>query len=303
MSDDALAALVRAIDDGDELGPAISSYYRAAVAKDAAGRDAMLAALDGALRGRPSERVGMIAVLAGAIVEDGADPRAYPAAVFDHLLALLERVQGEDDETELPDCYYDLERGAMACLSRSPELRQSLPQKAALNASIRRYSERYGFLGKMLSVLDDEPIVVLHVPSARGFRFTIGGIADNFELHRLLLGALAGSAPEKLEGIVPDEGESVASDWQLANWFALRPGGTIDTKDYHESWIWNEGVPADIARFEGTRIVLIGPSTIQRSWNAGRVFSAMEGRLEPGGELAPEEAAALLERLLQALNN
>jgi hypothetical protein len=303
MGGEELAALERAVDAATGLEEAIGDYYRAAVAADAVEREAMLAALDGVMRGRPSERVSFIAVLAGAIVEDGADPRAYPAAVFDHLVELLGLIDGEDDEAELPAAFYDLERGAMACLSRSSQLRRALPQKAALEARICRYQERYGFLGKMLAVLDGEPLLVLHPSTSRGFRFEISGIADNFELHRLLLEVLAGGGPDEIQGVAPSaDADAVASDWQLANWFALRPGGTIDTKNYHESWIWNEGVPADIACFEGLRIVLIGPSTIQRSWDAGRVFSAMVGTLEAAGSMDSKEVEALLARLMVAAN-
>ena len=180
----------------------------------------------------------------------------------------------------------------MACLSRSAELRRTLPQKAALTARLRRYSERYGFLGKMLAVLDDEPLVVLHPKTARGFRFVMGGIADNFQLHLLLLAALAGEGPDQIPGTVPPteavaassdgvmEGTppAVQSRWQLANWFALRADAEIDVEDKDKSWIWNEGVPADIAPFEGSRVVLIGPSTIQRGWRAGRAFSGDGGK-------------------------
>ena len=37
-------------------------------------------------------------------------------------------------------------------------------------------------------------------------------------------------------------------------------------------WIWNEGVPADIPTFEGTRVVLLGPPPYERSWNSVRRF-------------------------------
>jgi hypothetical protein len=79
----------------------------------------------------------------------------------------------------------------------------------------------------------------------------------------------------------------------------LREGGEIDAQDYARSWIWNEGVPADIAAFEGTRVVLIGLSTIQRSWNAGRVFSAMTPKLESLGAMAQDEVRSLLAKMLE----
>jgi hypothetical protein len=70
------------------------------------------------------------------------------------------------------------------------------------------------------------------------------------------------------------------SEWQLANWTGLLPDREIDTASCNRDWIWNEGVPADIARFEGTRTVLIGKSTMTRSWNGERVFAGMEAMLD-----------------------
>jgi hypothetical protein len=307
-----LAALEAALRTGGDVGACIGPYYRVAVNANPATRSEMLAALDAPLREYPCERIGQVGILAGALVECGADPHAFPAAVFDRLLEQLGRIKDANDETELPEGYHLLERAAMACLSRSPELRAHLPQKAALLSKIQRYSEKYGFLGKMLAVLDAEPLLVLHPATQRGFRFEISGIADNFQLHTLLLGALAGDGPDRVPGERPapesirassdgplsEKVASVTSRWQLANWFGLREGGALDTKDYDRTWIWNEGVPADIAKLEGTRVVLIGPSTIQRGWNAGRVFSGMPGKLEPRGTLSAAEAGALLAKML-----
>jgi hypothetical protein len=53
----------------------------------------------------------------------------------------------------------------------------------------------------------------------------------------------------------------------------------------------------EIEPFEGTRVVAIGPSTIQRSWNASRVFFAMRGWLTVDGRLTADEASALLTRI------
>lgn len=313
MSTEEIRALTRALDTGADPGPSVAAYYRRAATAAPAEQETMLRALDEVIRSYSCEQVGMVAVLAGAIVEQGAAPHAFPGSVFDRLLEQLATIQSEEDETELPNCYYELERAAMACLSRSAELRHSLPQKPALLAALRRYSERYGFVGKMLQVLDEESLIVLHPATERGFRFVIGGIADNFQLHTLLLAALAGKGPERIPGRRPDEDVIAAasdgdidcdghgwSSWQLVNWFGLRPGGHIAGQDSTDSWIWNEGVPADIVPFNGTRIVLVGPSTIERSWDAPRVFPGMAGRLEPLGVLEPSEAKRLLAEMLAA---
>jgi hypothetical protein len=48
------------------------------------------------------ERAAHVAVLAGALVELGADPRVFPPAVFDWLLAQLDTSRAPDDDRELP---------------------------------------------------------------------------------------------------------------------------------------------------------------------------------------------------------
>ena len=294
-----LRSLRRALKSNAGVDEALRAYFLAASAASQEVRDAMLRALAEPVAQSDCDRAGSIALIAGAIVERGGDPRAFPPAVFDALLEQLLRITAHDDELELPDGYYLLERAAMACLSRSLELRNTLPQKAKLRAAIRRYSERYGFLGKMLAVLDGEPIIVLHPSTGRGFRLVIGGIPDNFTLHHQLLVALAGDRPEQIPGEVPASTGSVSSTWQLACWTGLLPDGGIDNAHYNRDWIWNEGVPEDITPFEGTRVVLIG-SGISRGWNAGLVFAAMPPMLRREGLMEKAEVQALLGRILRA---
>ncbi|NOU33386.1 MAG: hypothetical protein HOO96_36275, partial [Polyangiaceae bacterium] len=103
------------------------------------------------------------------------------------------------------------------------------------------------------------------------------------------------------DGSSEDGGEAVESDWQLAHWMGLREGGVIDDQDHDRSWIWNEGFPAEISAFEGSRTVLVGPSRIQRGWRAGRIFSGMKGRVEVLGAMPEPEVRALLGRILAAV--
>lgn len=308
-------ALTRALESGDDasLRAAFGDYFRGAQTASPGQRDEMLAALDPVLRAHAAEDVGSIAILAGALVEVGGSPLAFPSAVFDHLLAFLRAIP-DDREFELPEAFYELERGAMACLSRSAELRRTLPHKPAMLAAIRRYDERYGFLGKMLRVLDDEPLVVLHPATERGFVVRIAGIADNFQLHLLLHAALAG--PDRIPGERPtaaaiaasSDGEvgrdrpQVSSRWQLADWTGLRSDGTVETRDQKRGWIWNEGMPAEIALFEDRRIVLIGESQWVRGWPAGRCFSGMIGRAVLEETLPGDDVRALLDRIVRAVS-
>jgi hypothetical protein len=225
--------------------------------------------------------------------------------------------------------------GAVAHLSRLSDHRQRLRADGSLLPLADALSEVSGpanFLTKMLQVLDDEELVVLAPELGRGWRVQIGGIGDNFQLHTLLAGAIVGPAEDGLcpgpVGVLSDEDEGeepgrplspravgaardlpVSADepgvWsflQLWNWTALQPDGRLpdDVMRQTDHFIWNEGVPADVAAFEGTRVVLVGPAPFSRSWNGGRIFHGMRARLDVVETLNPAAVQSWLDRLAAA---
>lgn len=306
--EDQLGTLDAALARGEGLEEAVGELFQLAASSDLPTRNTLLQSLDDRIRIHPEERGVPLAMLAGALVELGAQPDLFPSTVFDRLLAQLITIEGDEDT--LPELYFSYEQAAMACLSRSAQLRRELPQKTRLITSIWRYQERYGFLGKMLHVLDAEPLVVVHPASGRGFRFQMSGIADNFQLHLLLLDRLAALGTDGIVGDVPSseavaaasdgEGNSTAmarSGWQLASFAGARCGAAFVDVAHNACWIWNEGVPADIPLFEGERVILLGESSIARSWNAQRVFPGMLGRLDFVGSIPALE----VERLFVAM--
>ncbi len=332
--DDAIGADGRALDD------AIGAYFQHAKATPAE-RAAMLGRLDSLLRARPSaarppsiDRCGAIALLAGALVEISEESvgESFPKAVFDLLLTELQSLPSDPEaaeEFEFSEGYYLLERAAMAYLSRSATRRASLPQRDALRQNLRRYGERYGFLGKMLHVLDDEPFLVLDAENRRGFRLRAFGIADNFQLHALLREALtagpipAGHAipgepfPAEASAVLHGRSStdvSIGSNWQLSTWRGLDPSSRSEgdgrgemrglrTKDAEKidtsAWIWNEGFPAEIPLCAplGVRVILIHVGGIHRSWHPHRIFDAMDGRVVVDAILEPEDVDAALAAL------
>jgi hypothetical protein len=68
-----------------------------------------------------------------------------------------------------------------------------------------------------------------------------------------------------------------------------------------DHFIWNEGVPADILPFEGTRMVLIGPAPFSRSWNGGRPFHGMRASLEVVEALEPTAVQEWVGRITTAV--
>jgi hypothetical protein len=179
-------------------------------------------------------------------------------------------------------------------LSQRKDVRVALPERSRLTAAVgamREHIEAAHWLYGLLLVLDDEPLVVLHRASGRGYRVTISGIGDNFQLHTLLAAALIGDESRGLlPGPRPTEAEiAAASDGE-----DLTPAGGIrgnfNLVDAYGEWIWNEGRPADIPKLEETRVVVIDPPPYARSWNAGRPYPLMRPAVTVTGMLPPDEA-------------
>jgi hypothetical protein len=208
---------------------------------------------------------------------------------------------------------------AIAMLSRSVEARKASWSRTSLRASLDALGGQYGHAGllwMMMKVLDDEPIMVLHPEERKGYRVRISGLADNFQLHTLLADALIGWFSSRwLRGRRPSRAEVAAARdapsceggpsargaFNLWTWRGLQPDGTLSAAmSGSDQWIWNEGVPADIPSFEGTRIVLLGPPPYARSWNSGRRFPDMVGDLRLEYILTSGEVNNLLGRIVAA---
>lgn len=218
--------------------------------------------------------------------------------------------------------FHALERfslATIAMLARSIEARKASWSRTALRASLDELGGQYGYAGllwMMMQVLDDEPILVLHPEQGKGYRVRISGLADNFQLHTLLADALIGRFSSRwLRGRRPGRAEvAAASDgpiressppshgaFNLWTWRGLKPDGTLhDSMSGSAYWIWNEGVPADIPTFEGTRVVLLGPPPYARSWNSVRRFPDLAVDLRVESILTPEEIRDLLGRIATA---
>jgi hypothetical protein len=232
--------------------------------------------------------------------------KAHPASVLGHMAEEFFRL------------------GLIAHLSRSKSLRGAAREQSQLLEQTLKADEaastHRSFLGIMLQVLDDEPLLVVHVQQRKGFDSRIAGIADNFQLHTLLAGAIIGSpAKGMVTGEAPSKravaecrdsavgrggGDNVTGAFNLWNWGALQPDGRLPDGQTEGSdhWIWNEGCPADIVPFEGRRVVLLGPPPYVRHWRAGRAFLGMVGELTVERRLSEAEVADCLNRLTRAAN-
>ena len=164
-------------------------------------------------------------------------------------------------------------------LAQRKDIRVTLPDRDRLTAAcdaIREHMVTAEWLHGLLLVLDDETLVVLHRPAGLGYRVTISGIGDNFQLHTLLAAALIG---RKSRGMIGGKAPSPAEVAAASDGPELTPPGGIQARfamtDAYGDGIWLEGRPADIPTLEGTRVVVLDPPPYPRSWDAGRAYPQM----------------------------
>jgi hypothetical protein len=282
----------------------------------------------------PAGPAGIVAVVVGACVEGGADPMScaipvlegaktavdaaldfcsrwalsgdeeYPEPTMgDPPPEVIDRVGGSEDPTAewaalgwwtLPQW----ERASVAVLSHK-EVRLAFLPRPDLVEGARSLVAAAGagqFLLSALQVLDDERMVVIHRPSGKGFEFTIGGIADNFQLHTLLAAELV--IPGHVPGTPPTELAVAACRGATAG----APTGYESTGSFNlvapdGTWIWNEGSPTDIPLLEDARLLILDPPPYERVWSAGRLFPTMTAHFELERILRPDDVARYMQHV------
>lgn len=206
----------------------------------------------------------------------------------------------------------------VSLLCRAPEVRRQFARDVeAVNriGALAAHQSGAYFVWALLSLLDDETLVVLDPQSKKGFEVEIDGVGDNFQLHLLLADALFGGGHLDGEGpgeaaarVARGEGPPAVDDyvigfWNLYNWVGLSPEGELPDGYFDQGtryWIWNEGVPADIQKFEGQRVVLLGPTPYVRQWQPSRLFDNLEARADVARVMASDEVEDWLQRIQAA---
>ena len=137
--------------------------------------------------------------------------------------------------------------------------------------------------------------MVLDRSSGCGFRLTMSGVGDNYQLHTLLAGRVIG--PGLLDGDPPEPAWlDAATDGPpqrpetdpIARRFRLFDG--------HGRHVRPEGRPADIEPLDGTRVLVLHPPLGRSGWTAGRAYQHMPPSLTLDHPLPPTEAATWLSR-------
>lgn len=197
-------------------------------------------------------------------------------------------------------------------LSLDPSLRR---QYAFLARDAHRIAEFHvaGYwIRTLLSVMDDEPIVVIEPSTKQGILARISGVVDNFQLHMILMDIFPhagfmkrrriskdianlakGNGPQSLD-------QTVTGAWNLYDYRAVQANlqlpdeGALNGMEY---WIWNEGCPADIPELNGRRAILLGPPTYQRQWGAVRMFERLPAEIVIERALNRNEVKEWLEQM------
>ena len=270
-------------------------------------------------------------MMSGALVENGFAPEPLIEAFAprlpgwlagaNRLLTSVTHAEGDGQNVDavvdeitaqMPSEARDWERlqafylPLIAALSASPEARAQMSDLLPLIGPLNERHEAASYLEIMLQVLDKEPILVLEPARQRGFVGTFSGIADNAQLHALLMAHYPDAAkkfPKKARAIFNGSGEQsseieVESNWNLYSYRALNRDGSLkDDLSDSEHWLWNEDVPAIVPKFENYRVIILGPSSYTRGWKAQRLFAPLKASVDVDCELDAEEVAAWVERL------
>lgn len=286
--------------------------------------NAVLAEIAPLIRATDPFRGATVALCCGTMVEWGADA----GAVFPHLLAELPRHfalarRGADFDAD-PDAARAaagltyLLLATMTVICRDAAFRRALRANADIVghiAALRETHREASFVAQVLDLTDDLELVVIAPAEQKGFRVRLEAVATNAHLFTLLQAELIDGGHLAGEACDPDvvavaRGEraptQVLHDHARFN-FVTASGLTADgTLDGFNSLISLpvEETPANVERFDGVPILLIGPNVLgSRAWDSNffaGIHDALRSRAEVVEVLPAAQVAAWLDRIRQA---
>ncbi|GAB6010577.1 hypothetical protein [Viscerimonas tarda] len=185
-------------------------------------------------------------------------------------------------------------------------------QLAEKVAQLSEYNQGCYWFNTLFKVLFDEKIVVIDLDTKKGFTASMSGVVDNFQLQLLLMGmpelndkiAISADFLSVINGSGPQSsGQAIVGKWNMYTSSLLQKHGwkelignkklVVDkAKDYSDSWIWGEGIPADIPVVNGYRVILLGLPSYQRSIQIQRTFKNLAAEVAIEKILSDEEIAA-----------
>ncbi|MFI6578575.1 hypothetical protein ACIBFB_22555 [Nocardiopsis sp. NPDC050513] len=187
--------------------------------------------------------------------------------------------------------------GVRAHIRRDTALHAEL---LAIANQLSDHLDEFDDIRNLLRMAEATSALVMDRRSQRGFRVQFDGVADNFQLHTLLADALIGPDHHGVHGERPDphwvapylDGDVAPHAQTVRGWWNLVA--------HDGTWVWNEGLPAEIPTLDGERVLILDEQPYPRSWNAGRRHPHVHGRLEVESELTAQEAERWWARIAPA---
>jgi hypothetical protein len=336
-----------------ELREAIDGVMKAFKPKDAQGTRTALGVLGKGVMGSEGRAAQVLLLALGALVEAGAPPElAWPPVEHKlaetivaagrfvqecidrtDLLGLDEAVKQEQEAVKKARprdfAAWQIVRSkcmaANACLTRSPKLREKARKSGALlkalNAaeSLEDQVDEVRAFSRVLRIVHDEPLLVIHPETRRGWRFVMRDLATNVELYVLLLAHIVGDPkkgllkaklpnPKAIRTLLdPDKAPKGDIDldvpFHTVSWTGLHADATLPDPTVSretEHWVWLEGVPAEIPTFGGERVVLLQGPVMKREVSVEVPYDALFPSLKPKGKVSAAEVDRLLAKMAKA---
>jgi hypothetical protein len=232
------------------------------------------------------------------------DPQPVMAAVSGRLVGAAESIDlAVDVAARLAASWFDVDDWLRLLISamQRQDFRAAMTDRDRVrgaSAAVRDDLNRARLVHGLSFVLDDEPLIVLDRASGRGYRLTMCGIGDNYQLHTLLADRLIGTGPGMLAGDRPRAEWVVAATDGPPRLPVSNPAWQrFWLFDGHGRYVYPEGRPADIEPFDGVRVLVVEPSRGGYGWSDGRAFPQMRPTLTLTGPLDAREAHDLLDRV------
>ena len=211
----------------------------------------------------------------------------------------------ERDADVLAMSWFDVEDWlkAMITVMAQRDFRAAMSHRTRVHdaaAAIAKVVDSAHWVRGLSLVLDDEPLIALDPASGRGFRLTMSGVGDNFQLHTLLADRLL--APGRLDGDQPEPAwVAAATDAAPGPFWPTAPIlRRFRMFDGHGAYVYPEGRPADIEPLDEVRVVVLHPPKGEYGWQNGRIYQHMTPQLTLDRALDPAEAADWLSRIAPA---
>jgi hypothetical protein len=218
------------------------------------------------------ELIGLFRAAAGGLGLSGLEAEAIALSWFDvgHWVNLMITVLGQ--------------REFRAVAGLLPEIGEAAAQ---LGDAVPRAHWLIG----LAQVLDDEPLIVIDHTSGRGFRLTMSGIGDNFQLHTLLADRLIG---DPARGFLSGERPTLSGVAAATTGPPRRPSGDPIQRRFRlfdgtGAYIYPEGRPADIPLVHGVRVIVLHPPRGSYRWACGRTYEHMASTLTLDEIMPPDE--------------